>query len=484
MKLSQPSNPRGSELLLVVAGILIVNLVLTNTLVYLRMRTMMKQSIIENELPLRSALIYSEIKRDLQPSIIASESLAKDLFIMDWLNRDEPDKAFIGRYLESIRNLYGGMTCFLVSEKSRTYYNMNGGFPILDDDEDARWYFDFLNSTDVFSINISVNVDMGNVPTAFINYRIMDDNGSTLGVAGLGLALDTIPAILTEYGQYFDRDIYFIDSGGTIIAKSADAGIEADSLREVSALGMHLDDILDGDNIIVEYKTADEVQILHSMYLPELDWLLVSVQRESDALQKMNRLILSIIAIHVAAILLTLLLISLSVRFFQKRLREMATKDALTGISNRQVFEYALRQAISLSKRKDSLLTVLLIDVDHFKKINDTHGHLEGDRVLIEVARCIQEHIRGSDDFCRWGGEEFVLLAYECNLFQGLELADKIRRAVETESIALYQDGEPLTVSIGVSEIRDLDTPESFIQRADAGLYLAKSEGRNCVRFT
>ncbi|MBI9103930.1 MAG: hypothetical protein JEY99_16050 [Spirochaetales bacterium] len=133
------------------------------------MKKNIRKSIMENELPVHSAWVYSEIKQELQPPIIASSTLAEDLFLKKWMEEGEKEPELISRYLESVRTQHGGMTCFLVSEKTRTYYNMIGGFPITEDDADAQWYFDFIKNNEKSSISTSLNVDMDNMPTVFIN---------------------------------------------------------------------------------------------------------------------------------------------------------------------------------------------------------------------------------------------------------------------------------------------------------------------------
>ena len=477
-------DPRGSQLLIIISAILVINLVLTNSISYVTMKKNIKKSIIENDLPVHSAWVYSEIKQEMQPPIIASATLADDFFLKKWLAEGEKNPEFITRYLESIRKQYGGITCFLVSEKTRTYYNMQGAFPMAEDNVDAQWYFDFYNEGKQRSISSSINVDMDNMPTVFINYRILSEGGETLGVSGIGLRLSTIPRLLSRYSKDFERDIYFANSEGKIIARSSDAIIKADSLSGVVNRRDSLEAILTDENSIYEFSLDDEPFIMQTMYLPELDWWLINIQRESVTLNKMNRMIYSIITINIITILLTLLLVFLSVSIFQKRLKSMAMVDALTGICNRQVFEISLEKALFQYKRKKSPFSLLMIDIDFFKSINDFHGHLVGDQVLIKTVETIKDNVRKSDNFSRWGGEEFIVLAFDCNHSQAIELAEKIRSSIECNKIARYPDGSALTISIGVSEIKENDNHSSLIQRADDALYKAKTMGRNCVIFS
>ncbi len=164
----------------------------------------------------------------------------------------------------------------------------------------------------------------------------------------------------------------------------------------------------------------------------------------------------------------------------EQRLRELSNTDPLTGLCNRRALDESLQQefALALEQRRD--LAVLMFDIDHFKKFNDTYGHDQGDRVLKEFAAvalsCVREDL---DILCRYGGEEFTLIARETSQQGGLILAERIRSAVA----AMTVDGLKVTTSIGVAGIRESGAraPGELIERADAALYEAKHAGRNRV---
>jgi two-component system cell cycle response regulator len=158
---------------------------------------------------------------------------------------------------------------------------------------------------------------------------------------------------------------------------------------------------------------------------------------------------------------------------------EMSMTDALTGLLNRYGLQRALQRELSEARRYARPLSCLLLDVDFFKLINDTHGHAAGDAALMQAARVLTESVRGSDVVCRYGGEEFLVLAPETNARGALLLAEKIRLAV---SARLFGDGErafPLTLSAGVAELRPGESGNDMIARADLALYQAKQRGRD-----
>lgn len=129
-------------------------------------------------------------------------------------------------------------------------------------------------------------------------------------------------------------------------------------------------------------------------------------------------------------------------------------------------------------------MAMLLIDVDHFKDINDQHGHTAGDLMLAHVAALLQRKLRRSDLAVRWGGEEFLVVLKGCDLVEAGQLAEKLRLSVEKDRYTLRNEAVGVTVSIGVSEFDGKEAPDQAINRADQALYEAKRSGRNCVRTT
>jgi two-component system, cell cycle response regulator len=163
-----------------------------------------------------------------------------------------------------------------------------------------------------------------------------------------------------------------------------------------------------------------------------------------------------------------------------QRLEELSRTDGLTGVANRRAFDAELCTRFEHAKRYARPLTLLMIDIDHFKKVNDTLGHQAGDEVLERIARVLQRATRQSDFVARFGGEEFVVLLPETPLLEGLQVAEKIRAAVASEDLPAR-----VTVSVGVATMPqpELDSPEALVAAADAALYRAKRSGRNRVEY-
>lgn len=160
----------------------------------------------------------------------------------------------------------------------------------------------------------------------------------------------------------------------------------------------------------------------------------------------------------------------------EEELRVAAITDKLTNIYNRSKLEDLLQQEIERAKRYKNPLSIVMFDIDYFKKINDLHGHQAGDYVLKTVAKVVKENIRVTDHFGRWGGEEFIILLPETSLENAKSMAEKIRTLIESYS---FQYINNLTISCGVAEFIEEDTVDRLIKVVDDSLYLAKRQGRN-----
>ena len=161
-----------------------------------------------------------------------------------------------------------------------------------------------------------------------------------------------------------------------------------------------------------------------------------------------------------------------------RELELLASTDPLTGLYNRRKFDGVLELEMRRFQRYKKPLCLFLLDIDHFKLINDEYGHDVGDEVLIELSKVLLAEVRKSDSIARWGGEEFMLLGIELEQRQAYLLAEKLRKCINQR---IFQFIGKLTVSIGVTQIKEGDTPEVIQKRVDQSLYAAKNNGRDCV---
>ena len=170
-------------------------------------------------------------------------------------------------------------------------------------------------------------------------------------------------------------------------------------------------------------------------------------------------------------------------RVAERELKRLAEEDMLTGIANRRHFTSEANRALEKAHRHDEVLSLLLFDLDHFKLVNDRHGHNVGDEALREMARRMQECFRRSDLPGRWGGEEFIALLPHTTVLAAKEVAERMRIQLAKNPIRTSSGDIRVTLSGGGAQLFAGDTLESLVARADAALYRAKHGGRNRIEI-
>lgn len=165
-------------------------------------------------------------------------------------------------------------------------------------------------------------------------------------------------------------------------------------------------------------------------------------------------------------------------------LKEQVRTDALTGLYNFRFFSDALPLEMERASRSFQPLSLIILDIDHFKSFNDRWGHELGNRALSHIAQLIGQTVRKLDFACRFGGEEFVILLPNTDLRQATSVADRLREMIANTPLVYDQEMIAITASLGVDEYRgnNSDSPEGFVERVDVWLYQAKHSGRNCVK--
>lgn len=192
--------------------------------------------------------------------------------------------------------------------------------------------------------------------------------------------------------------------------------------------------------------------------------------------------------ITLVALFIFLFIVSLILTRYEKRLQEMSITDPLTKLYNRLYMENIFETELHRAKRYQQVFSIIFVDIDHFKKVNDEFGHDVGDVVLIEIANILKSNSRALDTVARWGGEEFIILCPETDMKSAETLAQKLRQAVESHKMQhVVGNNEPIivghkTCSFGVSQYTEEDNSvKHIIKRADNALYEAKNNGRNQV---
>lgn len=469
-----------TRLITLVTGILLTGFFANNFLNYQVSKGVLRTTVLDNELPLSSNNIYSEIQADLLRPVFVSSLMANDTFVQDWVLEGELDPQRMVRYLTNIRDQYGTFTSYFISANTLRYYHFGGASKVLNaDDPVDAWFFATRAATEPYVVNVDFNAQQEGSVTIFINYRVTDDNGAFLGVTGVGLQLESVTRLVKEYQENFRRNVYFVDQDG-LIRVHANAAFEGKSnIHDIEGLGAIAEEVLGQERGSHAYASNSDTILLTTRYIPELKWHLFVELPESQAFASMRQGFMRNLAIAPVVILLTILLIGYTINIFQRRLESMAITDKLTGLKNREFFDESLIQAVKRYKRDKNAFSLLMIDIDHFKPINDAKGHLAGDDVIRRIAEITTAAARESDIVCRWGGEEFAIIAEDCSQSKAQRLSFALHKAIRAEVFFPGSDEMTITVSIGLTEVRPNDDENMLIGRADRALYLAKDNGRN-----
>lgn len=299
----------------------------------------------------------------------------------------------------------------------------------------------------------------------------MSDDNATLVISDIKAALAAAdeeakakPACLLVVGGELNGTIYNLLPGESVAGRNPDCPIALDfqgiSRRhfviEVNDEGAHVQDLGSSNGTFVNNVKVEGTQLL----------------KRGDM-------------VKVGAIAMKYLPKGDPERLTYDKLREEATTDGLTKCFNKKYFNDSLESEVKKSKVTGKPLTLIIFDLDFFKKLNDNYGHDAGDYVLAEKARLLREHgVRQGDIFARYGGEEFCVLLPNTNLKQGFEIAERLRKLVEKHEFIYDGKRLPVTASIGVADYRQgVTNGTELFKRADSAVYKSKEGGRNQVNF-
>ncbi|MDH0748524.1 sensor domain-containing diguanylate cyclase [Pseudomonas sp. GD03842] len=458
----------------------------TSLLSYFASRDAIRDSIVNTELPLTSDTVYSEIQKDLVRPVLISSMMARDTFVRDWVVAGEKDPQQMTRYLKEVMDHYGAYTSFFVSNQSLTYYQAKGVLKKIRPDEPRDvWYYRVRDMAEPYEINVDPDLANKDNLTFFINYKVFDYNDNFIGATGVGLTVDAVIKLIDRYQQRYQRSVYFVDTFGRLVLTGAEGGPQGaaigQALRDLPNLKDLQKQMPKPQSGSYQYASLGDEHFLNVRYIPELNWYLFVDKREDGAMTDIRRSLYLNLSICLAVMLLVLYLLHRVVRRFQIRIETQAMVDSLTGLPNRRGFDRIALGAMDEMRRERKSLSAMLLDLDRFKRLNDTYGHLAGDEVLIGFADDVRRCLRESDIICRWGGEEFIILLKDTNSNGARRVAEKIRLLAEQHTYVFGGAALQVTVSLGVTELHAGDTLQSLIARADQALYSAKQSGRNRV---
>ncbi len=467
----------------VLAVLLLGAFVLTSSISYQVAHDSLSEQIEQNTLPLTSDNIYSEIQQDLLQPIFISSLMAQDTFVRDWTINLEEDPSQLIRYLKEIQGKYDTVTSFFVSEKSRNYYHSTGILKqIKDTSAEDAWYFRVrsLPKSENYEINIDPDSADKNRTVVYVNYKVFDFEGNFIGITGVGLAVDKVQKLIELYQKRYNRHVFFVDREGRVTL-SGDEYVGAESLQATPGLNKFATRILTSPSASISYLREGKTVYLNSRLVPEFKWYLMVEQEEVEGERQLLTTFWGNLLISLLVTVGILVIANLTLGRYQRKLEHMASTDKLTGVANRQIFEEYFHRSLELAEQQHSIVSVLLLDIDKFKLVNDNYGHNIGDLVIKTVANILKNQLREQDIVCRWGGEEFLLLLPEIELSQAADIGERIRDTISKRKIRVNEHELSVTVSCGIAQYRLNEQPTELINRVDVALYQAKECGRDRV---
>lgn len=438
---------------------------------------------------LGSLTIYHEIDKALSMPVAVSLSMANDSFLRAWLEEEQKrpgDAAHIRQlqnYLAGLQKKFKYNSVFVVSEASRTYFHYEGKSGKTISPRNARdtWYYDFLKSGRLYGLDVDRDEADHNALTVFVNCRVDDDNGKLLGVLGVGMKMHRLQDILTSYERRFALKAFLVNDVGVIQVASDSALIENRNLFATPPLSELKDKLLGHkDETEGRWSGLGSRNIcMLSRYVDTLGWYLI-VEKDTSPLRSAFRVQLIQSAVTALLVIATvLLLISYLMNRHGKMLEKLAVTDKLTSLPNRGALGDIISREVEAARDWKRTCHAFLFDVDFFKQINDRHGHLAGDRVLVLAARLARENAGEDGMVARWGGDEFFGLLH-ADAEESRALLERLLAAMR-EHPELRKWG--VSLSIGVTRIKETDDMDSLVSRADEALYRSKKDGRDRLSF-
>ena len=453
----------------------------TSALSYFSLRGTLNRQLANTTLPLTAKAISADLEQSLTRPVLLSSSMARNTFLRQWVDNGERDPAEMVEYLRDLLSQYRVTTAFFVSERSGRYYHPEGVLKTISaSDPGDRWYYRLRRASVPFEVNIDRDTADPSRVTAFSNFRVEDSAGRLIGAIGLGIDVRELSRELNAYQRRHGARVLLVARDGRVLLSSAgpDGPAAPARLQAVPGLAVHVSQLLRQPRASLQIRQGQGQLFVNSRQIPELDWVLVVLQYSDPRQDPLLPILWRHLLIALLVSVVVLLLANATVGSYQRRLQLQASTDKLTGLLNRTAFDPLFAELVQEAIRRQQPLALLLLDIDLFKAINDTHGHGVGDQVIQHVASRLRSAIRSCDRMFRWGGEEFLILMPGCDAARAVERGEALRQALGGEPSEL-----PVapTISCGVSTYQPGDTDQDLLHRADQALYRAKREGRDRV---
>lgn len=442
---------------------------------------------IKNISKLAATNIYSDISNELTKPIFVSLTMANDSFLKSWLKDEknlvdsmEHERKLID-YLNGIKEKYNYDSVFMVSNNTDIYYHFNGINKIVSEkNEHDQWYYNFLKKNKPYELVIDTDEANENRLSIFINCRVEDENGNLLGVTGVGLELKEVQQLLESFSKDFDLDAMLFDRNGKVLIHSDTSSMSNKNIFDINVLRQNKNDLLNNFYSlgIYEYEEDKSSGYMITRYIDDLDWYLLVKKDTGILFDTFQKQLLNEFLIIIPVIACVLFIVSMLIKQNEAKLNNLAKLDALTNVLNRRGFNEALETMLQLDKEA---FYVFVLDIDYFKKINDSYGHLIGDKVIKLMGHLLEDAVSGKGILARWGGDEFTgyLIGNEEDV---ISIVNKLFECIKEDTQLKEYD---VSISLGLTISQKIDTVDTILSRADKALYEAKEKGRNgyCLKM-
>ena len=444
-----------------------------------------RRQAVESTLPLTLDALSADLKQEFVRPILFSSAMAANTLLVDWQNAGEQQVDQALTYLRRVQAQHGATTTFFVSDRTGLYYHPDGVLKTVSPTapEDS-WYYRLRASAEPYEVNLDRDTADRNRYTVFVNYKLLDNQGKLVGAVGVGRSSNQLAELIRNAEKTHGIQVMFVDLQGRILFGDQGQAPGPERLQQWPGLGAHSQRILSQPQDSFSYREDGKEMVVRSRRIPALNWVLVvrTPPRLPDGYLLDS--LLQIIGIAALTLVLALVLVFQVTGRHHNKLETLAFTDPLSGALNRSAFVGLSRTLVEEARRGGQPLAVALMDIDHFKRINDQYGHPAGDGVIRQVAAHIRGSTRDGDRLFRWGGEEFLLLLPGVNQEQAQALMERLGASVADQVGAAVEEALRVTLSIGVTLWRSDDSLESVLERADRALYQAKNSGRNRVVST
>jgi len=423
--------------------------------------------------------VYDSIENVFDKPRYIAQTMGTGSFLREYFAKETeiPEDEFASKmatYLKSIRDDNDWAGTYIISEKTHNYYTTKGISKVIDPENDEYdiWYSTFVETGLDYDIDVNIN-EINNEWTIFVDKRIENDKGELMGVCAVALNMDELRQSMLEYENRYNVDISFVDEEGV-------TQITTDSVNvSHSFVGEKLVGGLD----VIEYKDGDEYVV--SKQVPRLGWYLMVENKQNIFMESATTLVLLSVGVMLGFILLIVFINTYNTSRMHHVLNKRAETDHLTQILNRagmewNINEFIEKKGIYKNDKTSSGATMFVIDMDHFKDVNDTLGHDIGDRALVETATILKEVFRSTDIIGRQGGDEFMVFCP--GMIDEVSIKSAAKRLLDKGQRIIHDGNAHVNVSfsVGISVYPDHgETYESLYKAADMALYAVKESGRN-----